>query len=142
MIWHFKIRNNRFTKLLDFYVLAVIFTDRYRWINDIRNYHHIFEKFFLYLFFSCGKFFNTGSGSSYLFLYFFSFFFLSLCHQCTDLFGNFISLCTKSFYFLFDLAVFLIQLQNLVNQLQFAVLEFIADVLLYNFRVLSHKFDV
>ena len=24
MIWHFKIRNNRFTKLLDFYVLAVI----------------------------------------------------------------------------------------------------------------------
>ena len=56
--------------------------------------------------------------------------------------GNFISLCTKSFYFLFDLAVFLIQLQNLVNQLQFAVLEFIADVLLYDFRVLSHKFDV
>ena len=38
---------------------------------------------------------EEGRAVSYTHLYFFSFFFLSLCHQCTDLFGNFISLCTK-----------------------------------------------
>ena len=115
VIWNFKIRNNRLTKALQFHIFTVIFSNRNRWINDIRNYHHIFEKFFLYLFLSCGKFFNTGSGSSYLFLYFFSFFFLSLCHQCTDLFGNFISLCTKSFYFLFDFAILFVQFQNFIH---------------------------
>ena len=40
VVWDLKIRNDRITVLLDFYVLAVIFTDRYRWINDIRDGHH------------------------------------------------------------------------------------------------------
>ena len=142
MIRNFEVRNNRFTKFLNLNVLAVIFTNRYRWVNDIRDYHHILQKLFLNFFLSLGKFLNTLTGSCNLFLNFLCFILLSLAHKSTNLFGNFISLCTKSFYFLFDLAVFLIQLQNLVNQLQFAILEFIADVLLYDFRVLSHKFDV
>ena len=78
MIRNLKIRNNRLTVFGNFHIFRIILTDRYTWINDIRNYHHIFEKFFLYLFLSCGKFFNTGSGSSYLFFYFFCFFFFAL----------------------------------------------------------------
>ena len=114
MIRNFEIRNNRLTEFLDLYVFAVIFTDRYRWINDVRDNHHVLEKFFFYFFFSCGKFLNASSGSSYLFLNFFCFFSLALSHKSTNLFGNFVSLCTKSFYFLFDLSVLFVQFQNFV----------------------------
>ena len=40
MIWDLKIRYYRLTETLNFYVLAVIFTDRYAWIDDVRNGHH------------------------------------------------------------------------------------------------------
>ena len=55
VIRNFEIRNNRLTEFLDFYVLTVIFTDRYRRINDVRDNHHILQKLFLNLFFSLGK---------------------------------------------------------------------------------------
>ena len=53
------------------------------------------------------------------------------------LFGDFVSFCTKCFYFLFDVTVFFVQLDDFINQLQFLILEFISDILFYNFRVFS-----
>ena len=142
MIWNFVIRNNRLTKFFNFNVFAVIFTNRNRWIDDIRNNHHIFQKFFFYFFFSCRKFINTRTGCCNLFLYFFCFFAFALSHQCTDLFGNFISFSSESFDFLFDFSVFFVQRDYFINQFQFVVLEFVADVLFYDFRIFSHKFNV
>ena len=37
MVRDLKIRNDRITVLLNFYVLAVIFTDRYGRVDDIRD---------------------------------------------------------------------------------------------------------
>ena len=78
MIWNFEVRDNRLTEFLNFYVLAVIFTNRYRWINDVRDYHHIFQKLFLYFFLSLGKLLDTLAGRSNLFLNFLSLFSLAL----------------------------------------------------------------
>ena len=142
VIWNFIIRNNRLTKFLDFYVFTVIFTNRYRWINDVRDNHHVFEKFFFYFFFSCRKLINSCTRCSHLFLNLFCLFTFALTHQCADLFGNLVSLCSESFYFLLDLTVFFVQFDNLVYQFQFAVLEFVSDILFYNFRIFSHKFNV
>ena len=142
MIRNFKIRNNRLTKFLNLYVLAVVFTDRYRRIDDVRDHHHIFQKLFLNLFLSLRKFLNTSSGCSNLFFNLFCLFSFSLAHKSTDLFGDLVSLSTESLNLLLDLSVFFIKFENLVNQLQFAVLELIADILLYNLRILSHKLNV
>ena len=142
MIWNFKIRNYWFTEFFNFNIFTVVFTNRYRRINDVRDNHHIFKKLFFYFFFSCRKFINTCTGCSNLFLNFFCFITFSLCHQRTDLFGSFISFCSQSFNFLFDLSVFFVQFNNLINQFQFIVLEFVSDILFNDFRIFSHKFDV
>ena len=53
MIWYFKIRNYRLTKLLNFNILAVIFSDWYTRINDVRNSHHnLINLFIKFLFWS------------------------------------------------------------------------------------------
>ena len=137
VIRDFKIRYNRLAETLCFYVLAVIFSDRYGRIDDVRDDHHDLFDFFFYFFFSCGKSLDAGTVNCYLFLYFLSLFSLALTHQCADLFGDFVSLRAKCFYFLFDVTVFFIQLDDFINQLQFLILEFISDILFYNFRVFS-----
>ena len=91
VIWNFKIRNNRLSEFFNLNIFAVVFSNRYCWINDIRNYHHIFQKFLFYFFFSCRKFINTRSGSSHLLFNFLCLFALSLSHQSANLLGNFIS---------------------------------------------------
>ena len=40
MIRNLKIRYKRIAEFLDLYVLAVVFTDRYAGIDDVRNGHH------------------------------------------------------------------------------------------------------
>jgi len=137
VIRDFKIRYNRLAEALCFYVLAVIFSDRYGRIDDVRDHHHDLLDFFFYFFFSCRKSLDAGTVNSYLFLYFLSLFSLALAHQCADLFGDFVSFCTKCLYFLFDVTVFFVQLDDFINQLQFLILEFISDILFYNFRVFS-----
>ena len=108
MVWDFIIRNYRLAESLDFYVFAVIFSNRYGRIDNVWNNHHVFEKFFFYFFFSCRKFINSCTGCSNLFLNFFCFFAFSLSHQSTNLFGDFISFCSESFYFLFDFSIFFV----------------------------------
>ena len=142
MVWDFKIRNNRLTEAFDLYVFAVIFSDRHRRIDDVRDNHHVCFQFFFYFSFFCGKFVDTISTCCYLTFYFLCLFFFTLFHQAADLFGQFVSFCTQSFYFLFDLTVSLVQLQYFIYQRQFFILEFISDILFYNFRIFSHKFNV
>ena len=59
MIWDLEIRNNRLTKTLNFYVLAIIFSNRDRRINDVRNGHHDLFDLLLKLAFLCLKLCQT-----------------------------------------------------------------------------------
>ena len=137
MIRNFIIRNNRLAETFDLYVLTVIFSNRDRRVDDIRDCHHDCFDFFFYFFFSCRQFINFCTGSCNFFLHFFCFFFFTLCHQCTDLFTDFVFICTQGFYFLLNISVFLIQSDNFVHHRQLPILKFIPDILLYHFRIFS-----
>ena len=47
MIWYFIVGNNRISKFFNFYIFTVVFTNWYRRINQVWNYHHYFYYFFL-----------------------------------------------------------------------------------------------
>ena len=94
VIRNFKIRHYRFSIALYFHIFAVIFSNRNGCIDNIGNYHHILFDFLFYFFFSCRKFFDSCTGCSYLFFNFLCFISFSLCHQSTNLFGNFIFIRT------------------------------------------------
>ena len=142
VIRNLKLRYNRLSKPLDFYIFTVIFSDRNRWIDDIRNRHHDLFDLFFYFFFFFGKSFHTVCALANLFLHLFRFFLFPLCHTCTDLFGSFIFLRTKRFYFLFDLAVSHIQFQYFIDKRKFLILKLISDILLYHLWIRSYKFNI
>ena len=137
MVWDFKVRNNRFAKFFNFDILAVVFTDRYRWIDDIWDNHHIFFDFCFNFFFFSRKFFHTGSVFLNFFLKLFCFLFFAMSHACTDFFGNFIFLSTECFYFAFDFTVSLVKFDYFIYKWKLFILEFFLDVFFYNIRVLS-----
>ena len=137
MIRNLKIRHCRLAVSLNFYILTVIFSNRNRRINDVWNGHHDFFNLFFYFFFLSGKFLYSLGVGSYFFLRLFSLFLFSFFHQAADHFRNFISFCSQAFYFLFDLSVLLIQIDDLVYKGKFTVLEFIPDILFYDFWIFS-----
>ena len=51
MIWNFVIRYDRLTEFFNFNVLAVVFSNWYRRIDNIWNNHHILFDFSFYFFF-------------------------------------------------------------------------------------------
>ena len=53
MIRNIKFRNHRISVFLDFYVFAVIFSDRNRRINDVWDRHHDLFNSCFYFFFFC-----------------------------------------------------------------------------------------
>ena len=53
MIWDFKIRNHRITKLLNFYIFSIIFTNWNTRVNDVWNYHHALIQFLCNFCLSC-----------------------------------------------------------------------------------------
>ena len=142
MIRNFEIRYHRLTKLFDLHIVRIILADRYRRINNIRNGHHDRTNALFNLFLTGGKFLNTVSKGSNLFFNCFCFLKFLLSHQSTDLLGHFISLRTKILYFLLDLTIFLIKINNLVYQRQLGHLKFVFDILLYHFRVFTYKANV
>ena len=64
--------------------------------------------------------YDSCTGSFNFFLHFFCFFFFTLCHQRTDLFADFVFICTQGFYFLFNISVFLIQSDDFIYQSGFS----------------------
>jgi len=142
MIRNFIIRNNRLAETFDLYVLAVIFSNRDRRVDDIRDCHHDCFDFFFYFFFSCRQFINFCTGSCNFFLHFFCFFFFTLCHQCTDLFTDFVFICTQGFYFLLNISVFLIQSDDFIYHRDFLILEFFTNIFFNHIRIFPDKLDI
>ena len=137
MIRDFKIRNNRLSKSLYLNIFTVIFSDRYRRINNIWNDHHILFDLFFYLFFFFRKFIDSSVTLCYFLFQCFCFFKLLLSHHCTNLFGGFIFLCTKCLYFLLDFSVSFIQFDHFIYQRKFFILKLILNILFYNIRIAS-----
>ena len=137
MIWNLEIRNNRLAKLLDFYVAAIVFSDRYGWINDVWNSHHDLGDFLGKLLLLCLKLSQTSCILGYFCLYFLCFFLLPLCHQCTNLLGNLVFIGTKLICFCLCGTRLCVQFNHFINKWKLVILEFLLNVLFYHFRVLS-----
>ena len=137
VIWNLKIRNNRLTKLLDLYVAAIVFSDRNGRIDDVRDGHHNLGNLLGQLLLLCLKLRQTGSVCSDLSLDSLCLFLLTLCHQCTDLLGDLVLVCTKLISLCLCGTGLCVQLDHFINEWKLVILELLLDVLLNNLRVLS-----
>ena len=114
MVRDLKIRNDRITVLLNFYVLAVIFTDRYGRVDDIRDRHHDLLDALLEIFFFLLQLSKVVGSCCNLFLNFLSLFLLALSHQCADLLGDLISARAEVISLLLYFSVLLVQFDHFV----------------------------
>ena len=137
-----KIQNNRLTEFLQFNILTVVLADGNRRINDLRDYEHPLADLLLHI-----VFFNF---KSFEFLVYvlnalfarFRIFLLALAHQCADLLGYTVALCTQIIAVLFGGAVLFIQVAHLIDQRKFFVLELLLDIFFDEVRILTNKLNV
>ena len=80
MVGNFKIRYYRFTIFLYFHIFTIIFTNRNRWINNIRNNHHILLDLIPKFTFLCFQIRKTCSISCHFCFLCFCFFSFTLSH--------------------------------------------------------------
>ena len=137
MIRDLEIRNDRLAEAFDLHVLAVILTDWNRRIDDVGDCHHNFLNLLLNFFLLLRQFIHTTGIRRYLCLYLCGFLLLTLTHQSTNLLGQAVALRTENFYLLLDLTVLLIQHDHFIHQRKLGILELVADVLLYDLRILT-----
>ena len=137
MIRNLKIRNYGLAEFLDLYVLAVVLTDRHRFINDIGNDHHDLGDLLLQFGLGSFQFSQTLCTGRYFCFLGFCLFLFALTHQCTDFFGNTVSGCTQIICFLLCLSALGIQCDHLIYQGELFILEFFADVLLDHLGIFS-----
>ena len=142
MIRHLKVRYNRITILLNLHILAVILTDRYAWVNNIRNDHHDLLNLLCQLRFLCLQLFQTRGDLCNLSLSLLSLLLLALCHQTTDLFGDLLATCAKLISLLLCLSRLCIECDHLIHKWKLVLLKLIFDVLFYDVRIFSDKFQV
>ena len=142
VIGNLEIRNNGLAVFLDLHVLAVIFTDRYGRIDDVRNDHHSGQDSCLQLFFLCFQLRKSLCICIDLFLHRHGFFFLTLAHQFTDFFGNLISVGAQIICFFLCSSALCIQLDYFIYQRKLFILEFFPDIFFYHFRIFSYKFNI
>ena len=84
VIGNFIIGNYRIAVFLDFHVLGIVFSDRYRGIDDIRDNHHVLFQVFLDLSLLLRKSGNAVLVLCYFRLGSFRFFFFPFMHQLSD----------------------------------------------------------
>ena len=85
VIRNLKIRNYRLTITCDFYILAVILTDRNAWVNDVRNNHHYLLNLLLKLSFLLLKLSKSCGIICHLLLDSFCLFLPALSHKSANL---------------------------------------------------------
>ena len=142
VIRNLEIRYHRLAVALNLYVLAVVFTDRYTRIDDIRDGHHILQDLLIQFFLFLRKLCQTVCLCGYLLLDLFCLFLLALAHQRANLLGKLVTLCTQVICFLLSCSLLSVQRNDLVYQAQLLILELVTDVLFYDFRVFSYKFYI
>ena len=142
MIGNLKIRYNRIPISLYLYIFSVIFPDRHRRINDIRNRHHVLFDLFAQIIFFCFQFGKSCRACCHLGFLRLGLLLLSLYHQSADFFGNLISLCANIVGLLLCRPHFRIQRNHFIHKRKLLLLKFFSDILLYCLRILPQKFNV
>ena len=142
MIWDLIIRNERIAKPLYFNVFTIIFTNRNRWVDHLRDDHHLFFEFCFYFFFAGRQLIDPGIVPGDFCFYFFCFIFKALPHELSDFLGNLVFICSECFHFRFDVSVFSIQSDHGINQRELLILILLPDIFFYSFCVLTNKFNV
>ena len=100
MIRYLKIRYHRFAVSLHFHVLAVVFSNRYAGIDDVRDGHHDLFDLLVQLPFLLLQLCQMVGSRRHLLLKLFGLFSLSLAHQPANLLGKFITFRSERIAFL------------------------------------------
>ncbi len=142
VIGNFKIRHERIAESLKLNILRIIFSDRDLIRDHLRNDHHVLVDNFLSLFLNLIQLLKPLCIGSDLLLDSLGFFLPAFFHQHADLLAETVSLRTDCVCLSLCLAGLCILRDDFVNQRKLLVLELLADVFLYRFRIFSYKFDV
>ena len=142
VVWDIKIRHHRFPKALHLHVLTVILSNGDTGVDDVGDGHHNLHDFLRQFPFLCLQLGQTGGVGAYLGLDRISLLLLTLCHQFSNFLGQLVPAGAQVVCFLLGDAVFCIQCNHFVHQRQFAVLEFIFNVLFDDVRVFSYKLQI
>ena len=104
-------------------VFRVVLSDGHGGVDDVRDDHHSLQEFFLHADFLGGELVDARGVAGHFRLDLFGLIFLALPHQLADLLGDGLAFGAESFDLGLDLAVALVELQDLVDEREFAVLE-------------------
>ncbi len=115
MIWNFEVRHYRFTEALNFNILRIIFSNRNRRINDVRNHHHSLLDFILKLFLALFQILEFLLKILYLLLGCFSLVLLAFSHQKSDFLGDPIAVAAKCIAFCLCITELLVEFSNFIN---------------------------
>ena len=142
VVRNFKIRNNRFAKLLNLNILTVILANRNTWINNIRNDHHTLINLLCNLCLFCRQFIQLIRIFCHLSFHRLGLFLFALSHKSTNHLGILLAKCPQIIRSLLCLPALLIQFNDLIYHRQLTVLKFILNILLYYIRIFSQKLDI
>ena len=137
-----EIGHDRLAEAFELDVLRVVLSDGHGGVDDVRDDHHGLQEFFLHTDFLGGKLVDARGVAGHFGLDLFGLVLLPLPHQLADLLGDGLAFGAEGFDLGLDLAVALVELQDLVDEREFAVLEFFADILADGVRILAYEFDV
>ncbi len=142
MIGNVVIWDRRLAEAPTFHILAVVFPNRHRRVDDIGNDRHPLAHLSFQptgLFFQFLQLLRHGGNLAFDLL---GLFLLAFGHQTADLLAQCVALAAQIIAPGFRLAALLVQLQDLVHQRQLVLLVFFADIFPHRLRVVSQKFDV
>ena len=137
MVGNFIIGDNRLAELLYLHVFAVVLTNRYRRIDNLRNGHHNCLELFFKLTLDFFQFCQTSGVCGNLLLCFLCLVLFALSHQCANLLRNLVSRCAKLVGFLYSGAERSVKLDCLVNEGKLVLLEFVSHILPNDFGIFS-----
>ena len=137
MIRNLKSRDDRLTKLLQFYILRIILADRHAGIDHVRDLHHdLLHAVSDHCFFFLDLLQLICHGSDLLFDCF-RFVSLSFLHQTADLLAHRIALCAQIIHTLLHRTQLTVFDDHFIYQRKFLVLKFLFDVLFDEIRILA-----
>ena len=142
MVGDLIIRHNRITKFFQLHIFRIVFADRDRGVDDVRNDHHaaldlLREGLFIRL-----ELLHLVRHCLDLGLDLFGLFLLALGHQAADLLGLLVAHRAQLVAAGLGCAELGVKVDDLVHERQLLILKFLLDVLLDCFRVLADKFDI
>ena len=142
VVGYFKIGNNRLAEAFKLHVFGVVLSYRNGRVDNIGNDHHILGKLFgklRFLGFKCrkavGKLGNALFGS-------FGFVFFALSHKSAYFLGRLVAVGSQLVRLGLGGSQLRVYGDCLVHQLQFVILKFLFDILLYRVRIFADKFNI